>query len=179
MRLPAEIEVSGALSLTHQSRLTTRNRRFDAARAQWKKRARLHRRSYVGFARRAGGMSHSGISLRLKGTSRLSASARRRAACRRDSAPAPITGERPQALDGGPGSVWLKVKLIWREFYRHLLTTVSGIMQTPAVYPLDKTRRVAGETRTIFRHGRKAKPVIPIVVRRCASEKLQRGGLDA
>lgn len=29
--------------------------------------------------------------------------------------------ECPQALDGGPGSVWLN-ELIWREFYRHLMT---------------------------------------------------------
>jgi deoxyribodipyrimidine photo-lyase len=29
--------------------------------------------------------------------------------------------ECPEALDGGPGSVWLN-ELIWREFYRHLMT---------------------------------------------------------
>ncbi|TGD69115.1 deoxyribodipyrimidine photo-lyase, partial [Salmonella enterica subsp. enterica serovar Poona] len=32
-----------------------------------------------------------------------------------------LLAEQPQALDGGPGSVWLN-ELIWREFYRHLMT---------------------------------------------------------
>lgn len=32
-----------------------------------------------------------------------------------------LLAEQPQALDGGPGAVWLN-ELIWREFYRHLMT---------------------------------------------------------
>ncbi|EIL3696399.1 deoxyribodipyrimidine photo-lyase [Salmonella enterica] len=32
-----------------------------------------------------------------------------------------LLAEQPDALDGGPGSVWLN-ELIWREFYRHLMT---------------------------------------------------------
>jgi len=32
-----------------------------------------------------------------------------------------LLAEQPGALDGGPGSVWLN-ELIWREFYRHLMT---------------------------------------------------------
>ncbi len=32
-----------------------------------------------------------------------------------------LLAEQPQALDGGAGSVWLS-ELIWREFYRHLMT---------------------------------------------------------
>lgn len=32
-----------------------------------------------------------------------------------------LLAEQPQALDGGAGSVWLN-ELIWREFYRHLMT---------------------------------------------------------
>jgi deoxyribodipyrimidine photo-lyase len=32
-----------------------------------------------------------------------------------------LLAEQPQALEGGPGSVWLN-ELIWREFYRHLMT---------------------------------------------------------
>ncbi|WBU48095.1 deoxyribodipyrimidine photo-lyase [Kosakonia pseudosacchari] len=32
-----------------------------------------------------------------------------------------LLAEQPQALDGGPGAVWLS-ELIWREFYRHLMT---------------------------------------------------------
>lgn len=32
-----------------------------------------------------------------------------------------LLAEQPQALDGGAGSVWLN-ELIWREFYRHLIT---------------------------------------------------------
>ncbi|WP_308385047.1 FAD-binding domain-containing protein, partial [Enterobacter roggenkampii] len=32
-----------------------------------------------------------------------------------------LLAEQPQAMDGGVGSVWLN-ELIWREFYRHLMT---------------------------------------------------------
>ncbi|AXF65730.1 MULTISPECIES: deoxyribodipyrimidine photo-lyase [unclassified Leclercia] len=32
-----------------------------------------------------------------------------------------LLAEQPQALEGGPGAVWLN-ELIWREFYRHLMT---------------------------------------------------------
>ena len=32
-----------------------------------------------------------------------------------------LLAEQPQALDGGAGAVWLN-ELIWREFYRHLMT---------------------------------------------------------
>ncbi|AGN87750.1 deoxyribodipyrimidine photo-lyase [Enterobacter sp. R4-368] len=32
-----------------------------------------------------------------------------------------LLAEQPRALDGGPGAVWLN-ELIWREFYRHLMT---------------------------------------------------------
>ncbi|HDR2787610.1 deoxyribodipyrimidine photo-lyase [Enterobacter sp. RHBSTW-00175] len=32
-----------------------------------------------------------------------------------------LLAEQPRTLDGGPGSVWLN-ELIWREFYRHLMT---------------------------------------------------------
>ena len=39
----------------------------------------------------------------------------------KDSIPECLLVEQPQALEGGSGSVWLN-ELIWREFYRHLLT---------------------------------------------------------
>lgn len=32
-----------------------------------------------------------------------------------------LLAEQPRAMDGGPGAVWLN-ELIWREFYRHLMT---------------------------------------------------------
>ncbi|WP_312347136.1 deoxyribodipyrimidine photo-lyase [Leclercia sp.] len=32
-----------------------------------------------------------------------------------------LLAEQPQALEGGPGAIWLN-ELIWREFYRHLMT---------------------------------------------------------
>ncbi|WP_342321543.1 deoxyribodipyrimidine photo-lyase [Kosakonia sp. BYX6] len=56
----------------------------------------------------------------IEGTSRLSA-------CLAIGALSPrqclhrLLAECPQALDGGPGAVWLN-ELIWREFYRHLMT---------------------------------------------------------
>lgn len=37
-----------------------------------------------------------------------------------------LLAEQPLALDGGPGSVWLN-ELIWREFYRHLMTYHPGL----------------------------------------------------
>lgn len=39
-----------------------------------------------------------------------------------------LLAEQPQALDGGAGSVWLN-ELIWREFYRHLLTYYPRLCQ--------------------------------------------------
>ncbi|QHM95789.1 deoxyribodipyrimidine photo-lyase [Kosakonia sacchari] len=56
----------------------------------------------------------------IEGTSRLSA-------CLATGALSPrqclhrLLAEQPRALDGGPGAVWLN-ELIWREFYRHLMT---------------------------------------------------------
>lgn len=56
----------------------------------------------------------------IEGTSRLSA-------CLALGALSPrqclhrLLAEQPQALDGGAGAVWLN-ELIWREFYRHLMT---------------------------------------------------------
>ena len=61
----------------------------------------------------------------IEGTSRLSA-------CLALGAISPrqclhrLLAEQPQALEGGAGSVWLN-ELIWREFYRHLMTFHPGL----------------------------------------------------
>ncbi len=78
-----------------------------------------------------------------------------------------LLAEQPQALDGGPGSVWLN-ELIWREFYRHLMTGIRHYANTSRLSAGQNASR-GRKTRTIFRHGRKAKPVIPLSMRRCAS----------
>ena len=56
----------------------------------------------------------------VEGTSRLSASLATGGLSPRQCLHR-LLAEQPQALDGGAGSVWLN-ELIWREFYRHLIT---------------------------------------------------------
>ncbi len=56
----------------------------------------------------------------IEGTSRLSASLAIGALSPRQCLHR-LLAEQPQALDGGPGAMWLN-ELIWREFYRHLIT---------------------------------------------------------
>lgn len=56
----------------------------------------------------------------IEGTSRLSAALAIGAISPRQCLQR-LLAEQPQALDGGSGSVWLN-ELIWREFYRHLMT---------------------------------------------------------
>ncbi|HBP9138385.1 TPA: deoxyribodipyrimidine photo-lyase [Escherichia coli] len=56
----------------------------------------------------------------VEGTSRLSASLATGGLSPRQCLHR-LLAEQPQALDGGAGSVWLS-ELIWREFYRHLMT---------------------------------------------------------
>ncbi len=56
----------------------------------------------------------------IEGTSRLSAALAIGALSPRQCLHR-LLAEQPQALDGGSGAVWLN-ELIWREFYRHLMT---------------------------------------------------------
>ncbi|HAO0478615.1 TPA: deoxyribodipyrimidine photo-lyase [Escherichia coli] len=56
----------------------------------------------------------------VEGTSRLSASLATGGLSPRQCLHR-LLAEQPQALDGGAGSIWLN-ELIWREFYRHLIT---------------------------------------------------------
>ncbi len=56
----------------------------------------------------------------IEGTSRLSASLATGGLSPRQCLNR-LLAEQPQALEGGAGSVWLN-ELIWREFYRHLMT---------------------------------------------------------
>ena len=56
----------------------------------------------------------------IEGTSRLSASLALGVLSPRQCLHR-LLAEQPQAMDGGAGSVWLN-ELIWREFYRHLMT---------------------------------------------------------
>ncbi|STI19034.1 deoxyribodipyrimidine photolyase, FAD-binding [Escherichia coli] len=65
-------------------------------------------------------MSNNEIFRQWKATSRLSASLATGGLSPRQCLHR-LLAEQPQALDGGAGSVWLS-ELIWREFYRHLMT---------------------------------------------------------
>ncbi|MFP1591019.1 hypothetical protein ACLB1M_08090 [Escherichia coli] len=65
-----------------------------------------------------------------------------------------LLAEQPQALDGGAGSVWLS-ELIWREFYRHLMTCPSLCEHRPFIAWTDRVQWQSDPAR--FRPGRKAK----------------------
>ncbi len=104
------------------------------------------------------------ISLRL--TAPVDFRQRRRAACRTTVLHRLLNGHR--ALDGGPGSVWLN-ELIWREFYRHLMT---GIRHYTKHQPFIRwTKRVAWQENPLFSGMAKGETGCPLSMRRCASRR--------
>ncbi|NDO82480.1 deoxyribodipyrimidine photo-lyase [Citrobacter sp. NCU1] len=75
----------------------------------------------------------------LDGTSRLSASLATGGLSPRQCLHR-LLAEQPQAVDGGAGSVWLN-ELIWREFYRHLITFYPGLCQhRPFIHWTDRVQ---------------------------------------
>ncbi len=160
-----KIRVSGALSipLTPVS-LNYPQQAFDAALFPVEENAVIAQLRH--FARRAQtSMRHGAISLRLTAPVGFPPAATGGLSPRQ--CLHRLLAEQPQALDGGPGSVWLN-ELIWREFYRHLMTGIRHYANTSRLSAGQNASR-GRRTRTIFRHGRKAKPVIPLSMRRCAS----------
>ncbi|STF44613.1 deoxyribodipyrimidine photolyase, FAD-binding [Escherichia coli] len=81
----------------------------------------------------------------VEGTSRLSASLATGGLSPRQCLHR-LLAEQPQALDGGAGSIWLN-ELIWREFYRHLITYYPSLCKQSSVYCLDRPRAVAEQFR--------------------------------
>ncbi|ECN0819260.1 deoxyribodipyrimidine photo-lyase, partial [Salmonella enterica subsp. enterica serovar Typhimurium] len=72
-----------------------------------------------------------------------------------------LLAEQPQALDGGPGSVWLN-ELIWREFYRHLMTWYPALCKHQPF--IRWTKRVAWqENPHYFQAWQKGETGYPIV----------------
>ncbi|EJM4613434.1 deoxyribodipyrimidine photo-lyase [Salmonella enterica] len=72
-----------------------------------------------------------------------------------------LLAEQPQALDGGPGSVWLN-ELIWREFYRHLLTWYPALCKHQPF--IRWTKRVAWQENShYFQAWQKGETGYPIV----------------
>ncbi|SEK67750.1 deoxyribodipyrimidine photo-lyase [Kosakonia sacchari] len=75
----------------------------------------------------------------IKGTSRLSAALAIGALSPRQCLHR-LLAEQPQALNGGSGAVWLN-ELIWREFYRHLMTFHPALCKHKPFIPwTDKVR---------------------------------------
>lgn len=102
----------------------------------------------------------------VEGTSRLSASLATGGLSPRQCLHR-LLAEQPQALDGGAGSVWLN-ELIWREFYRHLITYHPSLCKhRPFI-----TGRIVYSGRAIphiYRHGRKAKRDTRLLMPLCVS----------
>lgn len=72
-----------------------------------------------------------------------------------------LLAEQPQALDGGPGSVWLN-ELIWREFYRHLMTWYPALCKHQPF--IRWTKRVAWQENShYFQAWQKGETGYPIV----------------
>ncbi|EBV9865065.1 deoxyribodipyrimidine photo-lyase, partial [Salmonella enterica subsp. arizonae serovar 18:z4,z23:-] len=96
----------------------------------------------------------------VEGTSRLSASLATGGLSPRQCLHR-LLAEQPQALDGGPGSVWLN-ELIWREFYRHLMTWYPALCKHQPF--IRWTKRVTWqENPHYFQAWRKGETGYPIV----------------
>jgi deoxyribodipyrimidine photo-lyase len=101
----------------------------------------------------------------IEGTSRLSA-------CLALGALSPrqclhrLLAEQPQALDGGAGSVWLN-ELIWREFYRHLMTYHPELCKhRPFIRWTDKVQWQANEAHLeAWQSGQTGYPIVDAAMR--------------
>ena len=101
----------------------------------------------------------------VEGTSRLSASLATGGLSPRQCLHR-LLAEQPQALDGGAGSVWLN-ELIWREFYRHLITYHPRCVNIVHLLP----RRIVygGSNPAHLQAGRKAKRDTRLLMPPCVS----------
>ncbi|HCD1276914.1 deoxyribodipyrimidine photolyase [Citrobacter amalonaticus] len=77
-----------------------------------------------------------------------------------------LLAEQPQALDGGAGSVWLN-ELIWREFYRHLMTYHPNLCKhRPFILWTDRVRwRDRAEDLQAWQEGRTGYPIVDAAMR--------------
>lgn len=101
----------------------------------------------------------------IEGTSRLSASLATGGLSPRQCLHR-LLAEQPQALDGGAGSVWLN-ELIWREFYRHLMTYHPNLCKhRPFILWTDRVRwRDRAEDLQAWQEGRTGYPIVDAAMR--------------
>lgn len=101
----------------------------------------------------------------IEGTSRLSASLATGGLSPRQCLHR-LLAEQPQALDGGAGSVWLN-ELIWREFYRHLMTYHPGLCKhRPFILWTDRVRwRDSATDLQAWLEGRTGYPIVDAAMR--------------
>lgn len=101
----------------------------------------------------------------IEGTSRLSASLTTGGLSPRQCLHR-LLAEQPQALDGGAGSVWLN-ELIWREFYRHLMTYHPNLCKhRPFILWTDRVRwRDRAEDLQAWQEGRTGYPIVDAAMR--------------
>ncbi|MFB5642523.1 deoxyribodipyrimidine photo-lyase [Kluyvera ascorbata] len=77
-----------------------------------------------------------------------------------------LLAEQPEALNGGAGSVWLN-ELIWREFYRHLMTYFPRLCKhRPFIDWTDRVRwQEPSEALIAWQEGRTGYPIVDAAMR--------------
>lgn len=101
----------------------------------------------------------------IEGTSRLSASLATGGLSPRQCLHR-LLAEQPHALDGGAGSVWLN-ELIWREFYRHLMTWYPELCKhRPFILWTDRVRwRDSAHDLQAWQEGKTGYPIVDAAMR--------------
>lgn len=101
----------------------------------------------------------------IEGTSRLSASLATGGLSPRQCLHR-LLAEQPQALEGGAGSVWLN-ELIWREFYRHLMTYHPKLCKhRPFILWTDRVRwRESESDLQAWQEGKTGYPIVDAAMR--------------
>ncbi len=101
----------------------------------------------------------------IEGTSRLSASLALGVLSPRQCLHR-LLAEQPQALEGGAGAVWLN-ELIWREFYRHLMTYHPGLCKhRPFIRWTDNVKWQMNDTQlNAWQNGLTGYPIVDAAMR--------------
>lgn len=105
----------------------------------------------------------------IEGTSRLSAALAIGALSPRQCLHR-LLAEQPQALDGGSGAVWLN-ELIWREFYRHLMTFHSALCKHKPFIPWTDRVQWQGSQQQLaaWQEGKTGFPIVDAAMRQLNS----------
>jgi len=105
----------------------------------------------------------------IEGTSRLSAALAIGALSPRQCLHR-LLAEQPQALDGGSGAVWLN-ELIWREFYRHLMTFHPALCKHKPFIPWTDRVQWQGSQQQLaaWQEGKTGFPIVDAAMRQLNS----------